>query len=88
MKQSYDFSQGKRGRVVALEPEQRGKTRITIRLDEDIVDHFLKEAEASGGATGYQTLINQALRQYVEGKAPKLEDTLRRIVREEMRAAS
>jgi uncharacterized protein (DUF4415 family) len=88
MKQSYDFSQGKRGRVVAPEPEQRGKTRITIRLDEDIVDHFLKEAEASGGAAGYQTLINQALRQYVEGKAPKLEDTLRRIVREEMRAAS
>ena len=88
MKQSYDFSQGKRGRVVAPEPEQRGKTRITIRLDEDIVDHFLKEAEASGGATGYQTLINQALRQYVEGNAPKLEDTLRRIVREEMRAAS
>lgn len=88
MKQSYDFSQGKRGRVVAPEPEQRGKTRITIRLDEDIVDHFLKEAEASGGDAGYQTLINQALRQFVEGKAPKLEDTLRRILREEMRAAS
>ena len=62
--------------------------RITIRLDEDLVDHFLKEAEASGGATGYQTLINQALRQHVEGKAPKLEETLRRVLREEMRAAS
>jgi len=88
MKQKYDFSQGKRGRIAVPEPESRCKTRITIRLDEDLVDHFLKEADASGGATGYQTLINEALRKIVEGKAPKLEDTLRRIVREEMRAAS
>jgi uncharacterized protein (DUF4415 family) len=88
MKQSYDFSQGKRGRIAAPKTEPRGKTRITIRLDEDLVDHFLKEADATGGAAGYQTLINEALRQHVEGKAPKLEDTLRRIVREEMRVAS
>jgi uncharacterized protein (DUF4415 family) len=87
MKERYDFSQGKRGRIVPPAPEPLGKTRITIRLDEDIVDHFLKEAGASGGATGYQTLINEALRQHVEGKAPRLEDTLRRIVREEVRAA-
>lgn len=88
MKQQYNFSKGKRGRVLPAEPEQRGKTRITIRLDEDLVDHFLSEAEKSGGLTGYQTLINDALRQHVEGKAPKLEDTLRRIVREEIRTAS
>ena len=88
MKQRYDFSQGKRGRITPPKQEPRGKTRITIRLDEDLVDHFLKEADASGGATGYQTLINEALRQHVEGKAPKLEDTLRRIVREEIRVAS
>lgn len=88
MKQRYDFSQGKRGRIAAPEPEPRGKTRITIRLDEDVVDHFLKEAEASGGAVGYQTLINEALRQHLEGKAPKLEETLRRVLREEMRMAS
>jgi len=88
MKPKYDFSGGKRGPIVKPEPEPRGKTRITIRLDEDLVDHFLKEAEASGGATGYQTLINEALRLHVEGKAPKLEDTLRRVLREEMRAAS
>ena len=88
MKQRYDFSRGTRGRIAAPAPEPRGKTRITIRLDEDLVDHFLKEAEASGGATGYQTLINEALRQHVEGKAPKLEETLRRIVREEMRVAN
>jgi uncharacterized protein (DUF4415 family) len=88
MKQQYDFSQGKRGRITPPGPEQRGKTRITIRLDEEVVDLFLKEAEASGGKIGYQTLINDALRQHMEGKAAKLEDTLRRIVREEIRAAS
>ena len=92
MKQQYDFSKGKRGRTAPSEPEldpqTRAKTRITIRIDEDLVDHFLKEAEQSGGAIGYQTLINDALRQHFDGKAPKLEDTLRRIVREEIRAAN
>jgi uncharacterized protein (DUF4415 family) len=88
MKPQYDFSKGKRGRIAPPEPESRGKTRITIRLDEDLVDHFLQEAERSGGSAGYQTLINDALRQYVEGKAPKLEDTIRRILREEIKAAN
>jgi uncharacterized protein (DUF4415 family) len=87
MKQQYDFSHGKRGRVAPPEPEPRGKTRITIRLDEDIVNAFLREVDASGGSVGYQTLINNALRQHIEGKAPKFEDTLRRILREEIRAA-
>jgi uncharacterized protein (DUF4415 family) len=88
MKQQYDFSKGKRGRILPAEAEQRGKTRITIRLDEDLVDYFLKVAERAGGSAGYQTLINEALRQHVEGKAPKLEETLRRIVREEIRSVS
>jgi uncharacterized protein (DUF4415 family) len=88
MKSQYDFSKGKRGRIAPPEPEPRGKTRITIRLDEDLIDHFLKEADASGGAIGYQTLINEALRRHVEGKAPQLEETLRRILREEIKAAS
>jgi uncharacterized protein (DUF4415 family) len=88
MKDSYDFSQGKRGRVLPPEPEPQGKTRITIRLDEDLVDYFLKESGTYGGTMGYQTLINQALRQHVEGKAPKLEETLRRVLREELRVAS
>jgi uncharacterized protein (DUF4415 family) len=87
MKDHYDFSKGKRGRVRAPEPEPEGKTRITIRLDEDIVDRFLHMAEQSGGSTGYQTLINSALREYLDGKAPKFEETLRRIIREEMHAA-
>jgi uncharacterized protein (DUF4415 family) len=87
MKQRYDFSKGKRGKIAPPEPEPRGKTRITIRIDDDLMDHFLKEADVSGGTVGYQTLINEALRQYVTGTAPKFEDTLRRIVREEVRAA-
>jgi len=87
MKPRYDFSRGKRGRIAPKELEPRGKTRITIRLDEDLVDHFLKVADASGGATGYQTLINEALRLHVEGKAPVFEETLRRIVREEVQKA-
>jgi uncharacterized protein (DUF4415 family) len=92
MKDRYDFSKGKRGRVLLPEPEPEpepeGKTRITIRLDQDIVDRFYAMAEQSGGATGYQTLINAALREYLDGKAPKFEDTLRRIIREELKSSA
>ena len=88
MKAHYDFSKGKRGRIALPQPEPQGKTRITIRIDGDVFDYFLKEADKSGGAVGYQTLMNDALRQFIEGKAAKLEETLRRIVREEIRAAS
>lgn len=77
MKDPYAFSKGKRGRVIPAKPEPEGKVRITIRLDQDVVDRFLQMAEASGGATGYQTLINAALREYLDGKAPRFEDALR-----------
>jgi uncharacterized DUF497 family protein len=86
MKDRYDFSKGKRGRVLPPQPEPEGKTRITIRLDQDIVDRFFRMAEESGGTTGYQTLINAALREYLDGKVPKFEDTLRRIIREELKS--
>lgn len=76
MKDRYDFSKGKRDRVVGAEREPEGKVRITIRLDQDIVDRFFQMAEASGGETGYQTLINAALREYLDGKAPRFEDAL------------
>ena len=76
---------GKRVRVLPPQPEPEGKVRITIRLDQDIIDRFLAMAEASGGETGYQTMINAALREYLDGKAPKFEDTLRRIIREELK---
>ena len=84
MKDHYDFREGKRGRVVAVPPVEPGKVKIAIRLDEDLVNYFGGMADASGGKAGYQTLINAALREYVEGQAPKIEDTLRRILREEL----
>ena len=49
MKDGYDFTKGKRGRVLPPEPEPEGKTRITIPLDQDIVDRFFRMAEESGG---------------------------------------
>ena len=88
MRDRYNFSKGKRGRVLPAEPEPEGKTRITIRLDQDIVDRFFAIAEKSGGATGYQTLINAALREYLDGMAPRFEDTLRRIIREELKSSA
>jgi len=87
MKPEYDFSKGKRGPVLPEPPLEPGKVKISIRLDEDIVDRFYEMADRSG-QVGYQTLINSALREYLEGKAPKFEDALRRIIREELRAAS
>jgi len=56
MRKEYDFSKGKRGAVVA----SPGKTRITIMLDDDVIEHFREKAEAQG--SGYQTMINSALR--------------------------
>ena len=83
MKKEYDFSQGKRGPVVSTP----GKTRITIRLDEDIIDWFRQQVDLAGGGN-YQSLINQALREYMSQKDEPLEETLRRVVREELRHAS
>ena len=80
MEDEYDFSRGKRGAVLPTPP---GKTRITIRLDTDILDWFRAQVHAAGGGA-YQTLINDALRRHVEGKRPTLEQTLRRVVREEL----
>jgi len=79
---TYDFSKGKRGPVRPPRPEPAGKVRITIRLDEDIVDHFMKEADQSNGKVGYQSLINEALRNSIT--APKLEEMVRKAVREEL----
>jgi uncharacterized protein (DUF4415 family) len=66
-------------------PLPPGKQRITIRLDRDILDYFLDQVERAGGGN-YQTLINNVLRDYIEGKktAPELEDILRRVIREEL----
>jgi uncharacterized protein (DUF4415 family) len=80
---TYNFSKGKRGPVRPPRPEPAGKVRITIRLDEDIVDHFTKEADRSKGKVGYQSLINEALRNSITG--PKLEEIIRKAVRKELR---
>lgn len=80
MKKGYDFRNGKRGAVLTAPP---GKTRITIRLDNDILDWFRARAHAAGGGN-YQTMINAALRDFVARDLDELEDTVRRVVREEL----
>jgi hypothetical protein len=80
---SEDFSKGKRGPVVSADP---GKVRITIRLDADIIDHFKRKVLDAGGGN-YQTLINDALRRRIEEETRPLEDTLRRVIREELSQA-
>ena len=80
MRKGYDFSVGRRGAVVAAAP---GKTRITIRLDDDLLSWFRQKVDESGGGS-YQTMINDALRKFVEGQQEPLETVLRRIVKEEL----
>ena len=84
MKKEYNFSKGKRGPII---PAPKGKSRITIRIDDDILDWFRGEVEAAGGGN-YQTLINQALREYLNQQQQPLEELLRRVVREELQSAS
>ncbi len=81
MQPEYDFSKGNRG---AIEPVAKGKTRITIRLDDEILEWFRAEANNKSG-DNYQTSINEALRQHIHQKAQEpLESTLRRVLREEL----
>ena len=80
MEAEYDFSQGKRG---AIEPTSPGKTRITIRLDDDVLAWFREQVHLAGGGN-YQTLINDVLRQHIQQQREPLEETLRRVLREEL----
>jgi len=80
MNDEYDFEEGRRGRVIET---PAGKTRITIRLDDDVLEWFRAQADAAGGGN-YQTLINQALREFMDMRREPLEDTVRRVVREEL----
>jgi len=82
MNKEYDFSKGKRGQVIKA---PKGKTRITIRLDDDLLDWFRQQVHAAGGGN-YQTLINMALIDYINSKKEPLEDTLRHVIREELSA--
>ena len=84
MKKEYDFSRGKRGPVV---PVALGKTRITIRLDSDVLEWFKEQVREAGGGN-YQSLINAALREFIAATGEPLEETQRRVIREELRNAS
>ncbi len=83
MKQEYDFSKGKRGPVVAV---PTGKTRVTIRLDDEVLNWFRSEVDNAGGGN-YQSMINLALRDFVSRSREPLENTLRRVIREELKRA-
>jgi uncharacterized protein (DUF4415 family) len=84
MKDEYDFRDGRRGAVDKMPP---GKTRITIRLDDDVLEYFRAQVHAAGGGN-YQTLINEALREFIQSRREPLEDTLRRVLREELDRAA
>ena len=84
MRKEYDFSKAKRGPAVSM---PAGKTRITIRLDDDVVEWFKTQVEAAGGGN-YQSLINAALREHMRRTDEPLEKTLRRVLREELKRAS
>jgi len=83
MRKEYDFSQAKRGAVV---PAPKGKTRITIRLDDEVLAWFKSQVENAGGGN-YQSSINAALREHIQRVDEPLEKTLRRVLREELRKA-
>ncbi|MEP7244017.1 MAG: BrnA antitoxin family protein [Gammaproteobacteria bacterium] len=80
MRKYYDFSKAKRGPVIREPP---GKTRITIRLDEEVIDWFREQVNAAGGGN-YQSLINSALIDHIHRAREPLEETLRRVLREEL----
>jgi hypothetical protein len=82
MKRYYDFSKGNRGEVVPLPP---GKTRITIRLDNEILEWFRSQVEARGGGS-YQTMINNVLRDHIQRGGEDFESSLRHIIREELKS--
>ena len=79
MKKEYDFSKGKRGAVI----KETRKTRVTMYLDNDVLEEFRSRAEVQG--KGYQTLINETLRDAIESDSPIDAKTLRKILREELR---
>ena len=80
MKKEYDFSKARRGAVI---PSPPGKTRITIRVDTDLLNWFREQVDNAGGGN-YQTLINDALRKHVNNRDGVLENTLRRVIHEEL----
>jgi uncharacterized protein (DUF4415 family) len=83
-KEEYSFENAKQGSIVRTAP---GKTRITIRVDNDILNWFRNQVHRRGGGN-YQTLINDALREYTKLKSSDLEKTVRKIIQEELKRLS
>lgn len=81
MRKNYDFSKARRGSVAPL---PKGKTRITIRLDDDLIEWFKARVHEAGGGN-YQSLINAALREHAQRIEEPLEAVLRRVLRAELR---
>ena len=79
MKDEYDFNKVKRGPII---PPSPNKTRITIRLDNDVLNWFKNKVHHAGGGS-YQTMINEALHKHIESEQEPIEDILRRVIREE-----
>lgn len=79
MREQYDFSGGQRGPVV-----KTTKERITIRLDPDVIQWFRDQVKGGGN---YQSVINDALREHIQRQKTPLEETLRRVIREELKTA-
>ena len=80
----YDFGQAEQGPVVK---PASGKTRITIRIDTDVLNWFRRQVHEAGGGN-YQTLINEALREYVGYRDETLENLLRKVIREELQTVA
>ena len=83
MRNEYDFKKGRRGAIL---PTPTGKTRITIRLDDDILEWFRDQADSAGGGN-YQSMINEALRTIATDGPARLETVVRRVVREKLKRA-
>ncbi|MCF8151708.1 MAG: BrnA antitoxin family protein [Burkholderiaceae bacterium] len=87
MRKEYDFSSAKRAKDVPhlakLQAEMAGKSRVTMRVDNAVLAAFKARAESSGG--NYQTMMNEALKQYALGLT--MADVVRATIREEMRSA-
>ena len=80
----YDFDNAERG---AIAKPSRDKTRITIRIDTDVLNWFHNQVHEAGGGN-YQTLINEALREYIQYRDEMLENALRKVIREELQIVS
>ena len=79
MKKEYNFKNAKRGQVIPT----KGKTRITMYIDNDVLNDFRERADKAG--YGYQTMINEALREYLaKSDKPLDEKVIRQVIREEL----